>query len=50
MQACRGTWIAGGSGDADRENVDRHDRTLVPPDNPRYTLRRVWMSKDEVDK
>lgn len=50
MQACRGTWIAGGSGDADRENVDRHDRALVPPDNPRYTLRRVWMSKDEVDK
>jgi len=50
MQACKGTWIAGGSGDADRENVDEHDRILVPPDGPKYVLRRVWMSKDEVDK
>ncbi len=50
MQACKGTWIAGGSGDADRENVDEHDRILVPPDDSKYVLRRVWMSKDEVDK
>ena len=50
MQACSGTWVAGGSGDADRENVDRHDRCRVPPGNPKYTLRRVWMSKEEVDK
>ena len=50
MQACGGTWVAGGSGDADRENVDKQNRTRVPPGKPKYTLKRVWMSKDEVDK
>lgn len=50
MQACGGTWVAGGSGDADRDNVDKYDRCRVPPGDPRYILKRVWMSKDEVDK
>jgi trehalose 6-phosphate synthase len=50
MQTCGGTWIAGGSGDADRENVDSKNRVKVPPENPMYILKRVWMSKDEVDK
>lgn len=30
--ACDGTWLAHGSGTADRETVDRHDRLAVPPD------------------
>jgi trehalose-6-phosphate synthase len=47
LLACEGTWIAHGSGSADRETVDGHDRLRVPPDNPRYTLRRVWLSKEE---
>jgi alpha,alpha-trehalose-phosphate synthase [UDP-forming] len=47
--ACDGTWVAHGSGDADRETVDKHDRLRVPPDDPRYTLRRVWMSKEEEE-
>jgi trehalose 6-phosphate synthase len=47
MRACSGTWIAHGGGSADRETVDRHDRVLVPPKNPEYTLRRVWLSKEE---
>jgi trehalose 6-phosphate synthase len=47
--ACDGTWIAHGSGDADRETVDKHDRLRVPPDDPRYTLRRVWVSKEEEE-
>ncbi|MGH8807368.1 MAG: alpha,alpha-trehalose-phosphate synthase (UDP-forming), partial [Noviherbaspirillum sp.] len=42
-----GTWIAHGSGSADRETVDRNDRVPVPPNNPAYTLRRVWLSKTE---
>ncbi len=50
MQACGGTWVAGGSGDADRENVDMHNRCKVPPKNPKYVLKRVWMSKEEVDR
>jgi trehalose 6-phosphate synthase len=47
LLACEGTWIAHGSGSADRETVDGHDRLRVPPENPRYTLRRVWLSKEE---
>jgi trehalose-6-phosphate synthase len=49
LRACDGTWIAHGSGDADRETVDRQDRLQVPPDDPRYTLRRVWLSKEEEE-
>ena len=49
LRACNGTWIANGSGNADREVVDEHDRLRVPPDRPSYTLRRVWLS-DEEDK
>ncbi|HWZ83896.1 MAG TPA: trehalose-6-phosphate synthase [Terriglobales bacterium] len=47
LNACDGTWIAHGSGDADAETVDARDRLRVPPDDPRYTLRRVWLSKEE---
>jgi trehalose-6-phosphate synthase/uncharacterized membrane protein affecting hemolysin expression len=47
LTASDGTWIAHGSGDADMEVVDAHDRLRVPPDDPRYTLRRVWLSKQE---
>jgi trehalose-6-phosphate synthase len=47
VTACDGTWIASGTGSADREVVDEHDRIRVPPDDPHYTLRRVWLSKDE---
>lgn len=49
LNACDGTWIAHGSGDADREVVDSHDRLSVPPDDPRYTLRRLWLSKEEEE-
>lgn len=47
LQACEGTWIANGSGDADRDVVDEHDRIAVPPHRPSYTLRRVWLSEEE---
>jgi len=47
MRACSGTWIAHGSGSADRETVDRHDRVAVPPEDPSYTLRRLWLSQEE---
>ena len=49
LRACDGTWVAHGSGDADREVVDTHDRLRVPPDEPKYTLRRVWLTKDEEE-
>ena len=47
MRACSGTWIAHGSGSADRATVDRNDRTMVPPNNPEYTLRRIWLTEEE---
>ncbi|MGH8802826.1 MAG: alpha,alpha-trehalose-phosphate synthase (UDP-forming), partial [Casimicrobiaceae bacterium] len=47
MRACSGTWIAHGAGTADRDTVDRHDHIDVPPGNPSYTLRRVWLSEEE---
>ncbi|MGH9431183.1 MAG: alpha,alpha-trehalose-phosphate synthase (UDP-forming) [Terriglobia bacterium] len=49
LRACDGTWIAHGSGDADRETVDRHDHLRVPPDDPQYTLRRVWLTPEEEE-
>ena len=47
MRACSGTWIAHGSGSADREVVDKHDRIKVPPEKPAYQLRRVWLTDEE---
>jgi alpha,alpha-trehalose-phosphate synthase [UDP-forming] len=47
LLATEGTWIAHGSGNADREMVDAKDRLRVPPDRPSYTLRRVWLSAEE---
>src|SRR6185369_6211171 len=48
MRACSGTWIAHGSGNADRETVDRYDRVSVPPDHPSYQIRRIWLSEQEI--
>jgi trehalose-6-phosphate synthase len=45
--ACDGTWIAHGSGSADREAVDANDHLRVPPDHPTYTLRRIWLNAEE---
>ena len=47
MRACSGTWIAHGSGTADRDVVDAHDHVAVPPDNPTYQIRRVWFTPEE---
>jgi trehalose 6-phosphate synthase len=47
MRACSGTWIAHGSGSADREVVDKHDRIGVPPEKPVYQIRRVWLTEEE---
>ncbi|TPN39435.1 trehalose-6-phosphate synthase [Mesorhizobium sp. B2-3-3] len=46
-RACAGTWIAYGGGSADTLVVDKNDRVEVPPENPSYTLRRVWLSEEE---
>ena len=48
LEATDGTWVAHGSGSADQETVDSADRLRVPPDLPSYTLRRVWLTNEEV--
>ena len=47
MRACGGVWLAHGSGDADAEIADARGRLRVPADDPRYSLRRVWLTKEE---
>ena len=49
LRACDGEWIASGAGDADRETVDEADRLRVPPDKPEYTLKRVFLTKEEEE-
>ncbi len=49
LRACGGTWVAHGAGDADREVVDALDRVRVPPEEPLYELKRVWLTKEEED-
>jgi trehalose-6-phosphate synthase len=49
MTACGGIWIAHGAGEADRDVVDEQDHVAVPPADPKYTLRRVWLSKEEEE-
>ncbi|MDP2968000.1 MAG: trehalose-6-phosphate synthase [Deltaproteobacteria bacterium] len=47
LKACGGTWIAHGSADADREVVDAQSKIRVPPEEPQYVLKRVWLTKEE---
>jgi trehalose 6-phosphate synthase len=47
LRACSGTWIAHGSGSADRETADRRGRLRVPPGESSYVLRRVWLTPEE---
>jgi trehalose-6-phosphate synthase len=49
LRACDGTWIAHGNGDADFETVDESDRLRVPPEDPHYSLRRIWLNKQEEE-
>jgi len=47
LRACEGVWVAQATGDADHETVDEQGRVRVPPDHPQYSLRRVWLTKEE---
>jgi alpha,alpha-trehalose-phosphate synthase [UDP-forming] len=47
MRACSGTWIAHGSGNGDRQAVDRHDRVALPPGQGDYQLRRLWLTEEQ---
>jgi trehalose 6-phosphate synthase len=49
MRKTHGVWVAWGSGNADRETSDERGRVAVPPDDPSYTLRRVWLDDADVE-
>ncbi len=49
MRACGGVWVGHGSGDADRVASDEQGRVAVPPEDPSYTLRRIWLSREEEE-
>jgi len=47
LRACGGTWIAHGAGNADKKFVNSRNKLGVPPNDNRYILKRVWLSKEE---
>ena len=49
LRSTGGIWVAWGSGSEDENNVDDNDRVAVPPGKPSYTLKRVWLTEEEVD-
>lgn len=49
MQAAQGTWIATGASDHDRRALDKNSKVMLPPDNPSYGLRRIFLSKEDRD-
>ena len=49
MEACGGMWMAYGSGNADRETADESGKIAVPPDDPKYTLKRIWLTEKETE-
>jgi len=49
MRASRGLWVAHGSGPADRKVTDEHGLVAVPPDQPSYRLKRVWLTREQEE-
>jgi alpha,alpha-trehalose-phosphate synthase [UDP-forming] len=49
MRRTHGTWVAWGSGTADREVSDELGRVPVPPGENCYTLRRVWLDDSDIN-
>jgi alpha,alpha-trehalose-phosphate synthase [UDP-forming] len=49
MRRTHGTWVAWGSGTADRDVADEAGRVAVPPGEECYTVRRVWLDEADVN-
>ena len=47
MQECGGTWIAYSAGSGDAYAVDEFNRVPVPPEDPAYTLKLLWLSREQ---
>src|SRR5689334_19258923 len=50
MQVSHGLWVAHASGTADREASDEHGFVAVPPNEPTYRLKRVWLTESQEEK
>lgn len=50
MQACHGLWIAAASGEADHKMTDSSGKVMVPTEDPSYTLKRIWLTKEEEER
>ena len=48
MQECRGTWVAHSGGQGDWLAVDENNKVMVPPEDPSYALRLVWLSEQDA--
>jgi alpha,alpha-trehalose-phosphate synthase [UDP-forming] len=49
MRRIHGTWVAWGSGSADRQTADGSGRIRVPPEEQSYALRRVWLDEADIE-
>ena len=47
VEACAGIWVAHGAGNADTACADDRGGLDVPPANPQYRLRYVWLPDHE---
>ncbi len=48
MEASGGYWVAQASGEADELVVDSNNDVGCPPENPDFTLRRIFLTKEET--
>ncbi len=48
MEASGGYWVAQASGEADNLVVDEKNEVGCPPENPNFTLKRVFLTKEEI--
>jgi len=49
LRVAKGSWVATGQTEADRNVVDTENRVRVPPEDPQYTLRRVFLTKEQEE-
>lgn len=49
LRQVNGLMVALGSGNADKEVVDEKGRIIVPPDDKKYVLKRLFLKKDEYE-
>src|SRR5688500_1183263 len=50
MRAVGGVWVAWGSGEADAQAVDDRDRVRMAPEDPAFTLRRLWLDQHDIHR